>query len=214
MSPIRINEIFLSLQGESSYSGWPCVFVRTTGCPLRCQWCDTRYAYEEGVDLSNQEIVTRVLAYPVNLVEVTGGEPLAQEGVFPLLKTLCDLGKTVLLETGGAMDIEPVDARVHIILDVKCPSSGMQEHLRGENLEKIRSKDEVKFVLANREDYEFAREIITRRRLPERTTVLLSPVWGLLNPREIASWILEDQLPVRLQVQLHKILWPEEMRGV
>ena len=211
---MRITEIFHSIQGESSYAGQPCVFVRLTGCPLRCTWCDTDYAFYGGRECSIDEVLAQVQDYGCRLVEVTGGEPLAQAESFPLMTRLCDAGYRVLLETSGAVDITPVDPRVHVILDVKCPGSGMTERMHWPNLSQLAAKDEVKFVLANRADYDWAREILARQDVASRCSVLFSPVFGSLDVRELAEWILADKLPVRFQIQLHKFIWASDMRGV
>ena len=215
MDTLQINEIFLSIQGESTFAGLPCVFVRTTGCPLRCSWCDTKYAYSEGKEMSLDAVMGQVKGYGVPLVEATGGEPLAQKGMLPLLTLLCDEGKTVLLETSGAVDIAPVDPRVHVIMDIKCPVSGMTDRMRWENIQHLESKDEVKFVLANREDYEFARQTIHEHDLAKRCgSVLLSTVFGQVNRKDIVAWMLEDRLPARFQLQMHKFIWDPDARGV
>lgn len=209
-----INEIFFSLQGESTRAGEPCVFVRLAGCDLRCVWCDTEYAFHDGRRISIEDIVERVDAYPTDLVEITGGEPLLQERVHLLVDRLLDRGKQVMMETGGHRDIGAVDRRVKLICDVKCPDSGMGAHNRWENLERLRPQDEIKFVLASRADYEWARGQVRARRLHERNPVLFSPVWATLAPRDLADWILADGLPVRMQLQMHKILWGQDARGV
>ena len=211
---MRVTEIFHSIQGESSYVGQPCVFVRLTGCPLRCTWCDTDYAFYGGHECSIDEVLAKVHTYGCRLVEVTGGEPLAQTESLPLMTRLCDAGYTVLLETSGAVDIAPVDPRVHVILDVKCPGSGMADRMHWPNLSALTAKDEVKFVLANRADYDWAREVLGEHDLASRCAVLLSPVFGTLDVRELAEWILADKLPVRFQIQLHKHIWAPDMRGV
>jgi len=211
---MRITEIFHSIQGESSFSGQPCVFVRLTGCPLRCTWCDTDYAFYGGREHSIDEILTQVHTYGCRLVEVTGGEPLVQPECLPLMTGLCDAGYTVLLETSGAIDITPVDPRVHVILDVKCPGSEMTDRMHWPNLSRLAAKDEAKFVLADRADYEWACEILARYDMASRCSVLFSPVFGLRDVRELAEWILADKLPVRFQIQLHKYIWAPDMRGV
>jgi len=211
---MRVTEIFHSIQGEASYAGQPCVFVRLTGCPLRCTWCDTDYAFHGGQECSLDEVLKRVQAYGCPLVEVTGGEPLAQPESLPLLTKLCDAGYTVLLETSGAIDIAPVDPRVHVILDVKCPGSGMIDRMHWPNLSALTTKDEVKFVLTDRTDYVWACEVLARHDLAGRCTVLFSPVFGSLDLRELAEWILADRLPVRFQLQMHKYIWAPDMRGV
>lgn len=211
---MRITEIFHSIQGESSYAGQPCVFVRLTGCPLRCTWCDTDYAFYGGHECSIDETLAKVRAYGCRLVEVTGGEPLAQPESLPFMTRLCDADYTVLLETSGAVDIAPVDPRVHVILDVKCPGSGMTDQMHWPNLSQLTAKDEVKFVLADRADYDWAREILVQYDVDSRCPVLFSPVFGSLDVRLLAEWILTDRLPVRFQLQLHKYIWAPDMRGV
>jgi 7-carboxy-7-deazaguanine synthase len=211
---LRVTEIFHSIQGESSYAGQPCVFVRLTGCPLRCTWCDTEYAFYGGHECSIDEALAKVRTYGCRLVEVTGGEPLAQPESLPFMTRLCDAGYAVLLETSGAVDIAPVDPRVHVILDVKCPGSGMTNRMHWPNLSQLAAKDEAKFVLADRADYDWAREILAQYDVAGRCPVLLSPVFGSLDVRELAEWILADKLPVRLQMQLHKFIWAPDMRGV
>lgn len=211
---VRVTEIFFSIQGESTYAGQPCVFIRLTGCPLRCTWCDTEYSFYGGTLWSVEALLAQVAQFGCRLVEVTGGEPLAQPESLPLMARLCDEGYTVLLETSGAIDIEPVDRRVHIILDVKCPGSGMTDRMHWPNLDRLTAKDEAKFVLASREDYDWAREMVARYRLAGRCTVLFSPVFGSLDHRRLAEWILADRLPVRFQLQLHKYIWAPDMRGV
>ena len=211
---MRITEIFHSIQGESSYVGQPCVFVRLTGCPLRCTWCDTDYAFYGGRECSIDEVLATVQTYGCRLVEVTGGEPLVQPECLPFMTRLCDAGYTVLLETSGAVDIAPVDLRAHVILDVKCPGSGMTDRMHWPNLSRLAAKDEAKFVLADRADYDWAREILARYDVTGRCSVLFSPVFDKLDARELAEWILADKLPVRLQMQLHKYIWAPDMRGV
>lgn len=211
---MRVTEIFHSVQGESTFAGLPCVFVRLTGCPLRCTWCDTEYAFWGGTDRSIDDIVDTVRSYGCHLVEVTGGEPLAQPDSCTLLRRLCQEGFMVLLETSGAVDTTLVDPSVHIILDVKCPGSGMTERMHWPNLERLRSQDEVKFVIQDRSDYEWAKSILDRFQLTTRCPVLFSPVFGVLNPRQLAEWLLADRLPIRLQLQLHKHIWAPDTRGV
>ncbi|HEV2175086.1 MAG TPA: 7-carboxy-7-deazaguanine synthase QueE [Nitrospira sp.] len=211
---MRVTEIFHSIQGESSYAGQPCVFVRLTGCPLRCTWCDTDYAFYGGTELPIDEILSKVDSYGCRLVEVTGGEPLTQSDAFPLISTLCDRGYQVLIETSGAIDIASVDRRAHIILDVKCPGSGMTDRMYWPNLNQLTMKDEAKFVLVDRKDYDWACEIIAKYELTTRCSVLMSPVFGSLEPRQLAEWVLADRLPVRFQLQLHKWIWAPDMRGV
>ena len=211
---MRITEIFHSIQGESSYAGQPCVFVRLTGCPLRCTWCDTDYAFYGGHECSIDEVLAQVQTYGCRLVEVTGGEPLIQPESLPCMTRLCDAGYTVLLETSGAVDIAPVDPRAHVILDVKCPGSGMTDRMHWPNLSQLAAKDEAKFVLADRADYDWAREILARYDVASRCSVLFSPVFGALDVCQLAKWILADKLPVRFQMQLHKYIWAPDMRGV
>lgn len=212
---LKITEIFYSIQGESSYAGQRCVFIRLTGCHLRCTWCDTTYSFTGGQWISLAELLEKVAGYGCPLVEITGGEPLLQPMVFPLMTALCDAGYTVLLETSGACDLTPVDARVISIVDVKCPGSGESERNVWSNLSILRSQDEVKFVLADRQDYLWAREIIREYALDQRRPLpLLSPVYGTLSLPELASWILDDRLAVRFQVQLHKVVWGPETIGV
>jgi 7-carboxy-7-deazaguanine synthase len=211
---LRITEIFHSIQGESSQVGRPCSFVRLTGCNLRCVWCDTAYAFEGGEELPIPEIVHRVASHPARLVLVTGGEPLAQGGVHLLIDGLLRAGMEVMIETGGSLDITPLDSRVRIILDLKCPGSGMEPKNRWENLALLKPTDEIKFVLKDRRDYLWARAVVRERGLERRATVLFSPVFEGLSPRTLAEWILEDGLSVRLQLQLHKVIWPSDQRGV
>lgn len=213
-SVVRVTEIFHSIQGESTFAGRPCVFVRLTGCPLRCTWCDTEYAFYGGTERSLDEIVGTIQRYGCGLVEVTGGEPLAQPGSAALLTRLCDEGLTVLLETSGAIDTATVDFRVHVILDVKCPGSGMAERMHWPNLERLRPQDEAKFVIQDRRDYEWSKKVVARHALADRCVVLFSPVFGTLDPRHLAEWVLADRLPVRFQLQMHKHIWAPDMRGV
>lgn len=214
MSVLRVTEIFHSIQGESTHVGRPCVFVRLTGCPLRCTWCDTEYAFYGGSEWSIDTIVENVRAYDCRLVEVTGGEPLAQPECAALLARLCDEGFTVLLETSGAIETAPLDPRVSIILDVKCPGSGMADRMHWPNIERLRPQDEAKFVIKDRADYEWAKATVAQQGIDCRCTVLFSPVFGALDPRQLAEWVLADRLPVRYQVQLHKLIWTPDMRGV
>jgi 7-carboxy-7-deazaguanine synthase len=211
---LRVTEIFHSIQGESTLAGQPCVFVRLTGCPLRCSWCDTEYAFFGGRELAIEDVLGDAGRYGCQLVEVTGGEPLGQPGAPELLKTLCDHGYTVLLETSGAIDTSAIDSRVRIILDVKCPGSGMTDRMHWPNVERLRSHDEVKFVIQDRADYEWAQAVVSRYRLSDRCPVLFSPVFGLLEARLLAEWILADRLAVRLQLQMHKHIWAPDLRGV
>jgi 7-carboxy-7-deazaguanine synthase len=217
---LRITEIFHSIQGESTWAGLPCTFVRLTGCPLRCVWCDTAYAFHGGTRMTLAEIVARVEAVGTALVEVTGGEPLAHPNAFPLVKTLLDRGHTVLVETSGACDVAPLDTRAHKIMDLKCPGSGESARNLWSNLEHLTSGDEVKFVVKDRTDYEWTRDTIRARGLDRRVedaalrALLVSPVWGEIDLEALAGWVLEDRLPVRLQLQLHKLVWGAERTGV
>lgn len=212
---LTINEIFHSIQGESTWAGSPCVFVRLSGCDLRCSWCDTTYAFAEGRRATVDEVVDEVLAFACPLVEVTGGEPLLQPDALPLMQRLLDCGLTVLLETGGHRSIERVPAGVIRIVDVKCPSSGETGATDWANLERLGPRDEVKFVVADRADYEYARDVVAGRGLAGRVVALLfSPVHGRLDPAALAAWILQDRLPVRLQLQMHKHIWSPTARGV
>ncbi len=210
---LRISEIFHSLQGEARTVGCPTVFVRLTGCPQRCVWCDTEYAFQGGEKLSQQQVLEQVASHGAGYVTVTGGEPLAQPACLPLLSALCDAGYQVSLETGGAMDISDVDARVSIVMDLKAPGSGEQHNNRLENIALLAAKDQVKFVLADRRDYDWARMQLDAYQLGTRVgDVLFSPVFGQLEPAQLAQWILADRLPVRFQLQLHKLLW-QDARG-
>ena len=212
---LTLNEIFYSVQGESSYAGQRCVFVRLTACDLRCSWCDTPYAFFEGRKHELSDVVARVDEYDCPLVEVTGGEPLLQEEVYPLMQELLNRGKTVLLETGGHRSTERVPADVVTILDVKCPGSGEDAKMHWENLERLRPRDEVKFVIKDRTDYEYARDVISRYDLRRRAAAIhLSPVHGVMHPRALSEWVLADNLPVRVQLQLHKYIWEPDTRGV
>jgi 7-carboxy-7-deazaguanine synthase len=212
---LRINEIFYSIQGESTRAGCPCVFVRLTGCNLRCRWCDTEYAFYEGRHLTIDDILQRVSAYQCDLVEITGGEPLLQKGIHRLFEVLLSAGFTVLLETSGERDIGCVDSRVVKIMDLKCPSSGEVSRNRLSNLQYLSVHDEVKFVIGDRADFDWACEIIRRHQLPNRVgAVLMSPVFGMLPPLDLADWVLTEQLPVRMQLQLHKHIWHPNTRGV
>ena len=210
---MRITEIFHSIQGESSHAGRPCVFVRLTGCNLRCTWCDSEYTFTGGERMSLDDVMKRVRSYDCKLVEVTGGEPLAQAEAFDLITRLCDEDFEVLIETSGSIDIRPVDRRAKIILDLKCPGSGEVSKNRWANLDELRPHDEVKFVIADRADYEWARNVIAERKL-DRWIVLLSPVWGVMNMKELAEWMLADRVPARFQTQLHKHIWGADVHGV
>jgi 7-carboxy-7-deazaguanine synthase len=212
---LTINEIFHSIQGESTHSGRPCVFVRLTACDLRCSWCDTPYAFHEGRKVSVDEVVSQVRSYDCHLVEITGGEPLLQSDVYPLMSALLQHGHEVMIETGGHLSVSEVPEQVVRILDVKCPGSGEAHKHHWPNMDALRPRDEVKFVIRDRADYEYAREIVSKFDLSTRVTaVLFSPVHGVLAPADIAGWILEDRLPVRLQLQAHKYIWGPDVRGV
>ncbi len=211
---LRVNEIFYSLQGESTLVGRPCVLVRLTGCQMRCRWCDSEYAFYEGEWKSIEEIEREIEVFECPLVEVTGGEPLLQPAAPELMVRLCERGYEVLLETGGGLDISGVDPRVRRIVDVKCPGSGEAAGNRWENLDLLSERDELKFVLAGEADYRWATRVIEERELGGRCPIHFSPVWGSLEPADLAAWILRDRLPVRMALQLHKILWGAETRGV
>lgn len=212
---LTVNEIFHSIQGESRRAGEPCVFVRLTACDLRCSWCDTPYSFHEGGKRSLEDVIAEVERYQCPLVEITGGEPLLQEEVYPLMERLLELGHTVMLETGGHRSIARVPSAVLKIVDVKCPGSGESHRNHWENLSLVGANDEVKFVLKDRADYEFARAVIARHHLHGKAgAILLSPVHGVLEARLLAEWVLADRLQVRVQLQLHKFIWSPETRGV
>jgi 7-carboxy-7-deazaguanine synthase len=211
---LLVNEVFFSLQGEGTRAGRPCAFVRLTGCPLRCVWCDTAYAFHEGTRRGLAEVLEEIGRFPTRLLCLTGGEPLAQPLAFDLVRSALDAGWDVTVETSGHVDIAPLDPRAVAILDVKTPGSGEVERMHWPNLDRLTLRDEAKFVIDGRCDYEWSRDLVRDRRLFERTTVLFAPVHGVLDPGELGRWILEDGLPVRLQVQLHKLLWPSATRGV
>lgn len=210
-----IHEIYASIQGESTFAGLPCTFVRTTGCNLRCSWCDTTQAFYGGTRMTRADVLAKALATGTELVELTGGEPLLQPAVLPLMRELCDAGRTVLIETSGEADVSKVDQRVHKIMDLKAPGSGESARNRWSNLDHIGARDEIKFVLSDRADYEWMREAIRGRGLAERTPNLLaSTVFGKLATRQLVTWVLEDELPVRVQLQMHKYIWAPEAQGV
>lgn len=213
---LRITEIFLSIQGESSHAGRPCAFVRLTGCPMRCRWCDSEYTFTGGERISFEEIFQKLTDYNCNLVEVTGGDPLAQKNVYPFVTELCDRGYEVLIETGGFFSTENVDARAAIILDVKCPSSGESERNHWANLERLNSKkDEIKFVVADWNDWEYAKETIKKYDLETRAReILISPVFGIENLQQISESVANSNLKVRLNLQLHKYIWGADVHGV
>ncbi len=217
---LRVTEIFHSIQGESTWAGLPCTFVRLTGCPLRCTWCDTTYAFHGGERMTLEAIMARVKEIGTPLVELTGGEPLVHRGAFELATRLLDDGCTVLVETSGAVDVAPLDRRAHKIMDLKCPGSGESERNLWSNLDHLGPGDEVKFVIADRADYEWARDVVRARGLDRRLgegtlrAILFSPVWAAVDLEELAGWILADRLPVRYQVQLHKVIWGANVPGV
>jgi 7-carboxy-7-deazaguanine synthase len=210
-----VHEIYASIQGESTFAGLPCTFVRTTGCNLRCVWCDTPQAFRGGTRMARGAVLGRALSFGTPLVELTGGEPLLQPGVLPLLGELCDAGRTVLLETSGEADVSRVDRRVHKVMDLKCPGSGESHRNRWSNLDHLGPRDEIKFVLADRADYEWMRAAVRERDLAGITPNLLaSSVFGKLAPRDLVAWVLEDQLEVRVQLQMHKYIWSPDATGV
>jgi 7-carboxy-7-deazaguanine synthase len=212
---MKVNEVFFSIQGESSFMGCPCAFIRTTACNLRCSYCDTAYAFSEGREMPIADILDALQSMPTRLVLVTGGEPMLQKDIGALFEALLGRGYTVCLETGGHMPLQDVDARVHKIMDWKCPSSGMQEHNHYDNIRHLTRIDEVKFVLGNREDFDWACRVVAEYELTARVgAVLFSPVYHVLPYDDLARWILESGLPVRMQLQLHKIIWPGVLRGV
>ena len=212
---MKINEIFYSIQGESSFIGWPTAFIRLTGCNLRCTYCDTQYAFEEGTEMSVTEILQAIEAFPTRLALVTGGEPMLQPSVHDLLRSLLERGYTVLLETGGQVSLSEVDPRVHKIMDFKCPSSGMEIHNDYGNVRYLTRDDEVKFVVGDRQDFDWACDLVRRHNLTARVgAVLFSPIHSILSYEALASWVLNCGIPVRLQLQLHKIIWPDTLRGV
>jgi 7-carboxy-7-deazaguanine synthase len=211
---LLIHEIYLSVQGESTFAGLPCVFIRTSVCDLRCTWCDTPHAFTQGERMASDIVLSQVLAYDCPLVELTGGEPLLQPTVYPLMTALADAGKTVLIETSGAHDVGKIDPRVHIIIDLKCPDSGEVERNYWPNLDVLKPTDQIKFVLASRRDWDWAEATIRMHRLDERFQVLISTVFGSLDLQELVAWILASKLNVRFQMQLHKLIWDPKTRGV
>ena len=213
---MRITEIFYSIQGESSYAGLPCAFVRLTWCNLRCTWCDSAYTFTGGTEMSVDEVLERVRGYGCRLVEITGGEPLVQKReCTELVRRLCDEGFTVLVETGGSLDASVLDSRAIRILDVKCPGSGEAERNFWPNLERLNPQDEIKFVIADRADFDYAREMIEKYRLAQRVPfVLMSPVWGAVEWKDLAGWILQSGVRARLQLQMHKLIWGPDTKGV
>ncbi len=211
---LKINEIFKSIQGESSYSGLPCIFIRLTGCNLRCGYCDTEYAFYDGKQMSVDEIMRAIAPYKIDLVEITGGEPLLQEEVYPLMEKLLEKGYKVLLETAGSLSVKKVPGPVVKIMDVKCPGSGEASKNNLDNLACLTAQDEVKFVILDRKDYEWSREFIQRHAVHEKNRVIFSPVYDRLSLQDLAEWVLQDGLPVRLQTQLHKVIWGKDAIGV
>jgi len=213
---LRVNEIFYSIQGESTFAGFPCIFIRLTGCNLRCTYCDTTYAYEEGDDIPLDRILATVTKFACSLIEVTGGEPLIQDETPDLISTLIKKGYTVLLETNGSQDISTVDTRCTRIVDIKCPSSGMDNNNYWKNLDYITPNDQLKFVIAHRQDYLYAKKVLDATAIKRRKKLLInfSPVFNKIDLKDLAGWILEDNLPVRLQIQLHKYIWGEHTKGV
>ena len=212
---LTVNEIFHSIQGESTHAGRPCVFVRLTACDLRCSWCDTPYAFHEGRKMSVDDVLAAVEQFRCPVVELTGGEPLLQKDVYPLMQTLVERGHTVLIETGGHVSVAQVPEGVHTIMDVKCPGSGEAHRMHWDNIDRLDANDEVKFVLRDRIDYEYARGILQQHALADRVAaVLFSPVHDVLHPRTLSEWVLEDRLPVRVQLQVHKYIWDPGTRGV
>ena len=218
---LNISEIFHSIQGESSFAGWPCAFIRLAGCGHGCIGCDTAYAESDTRIIDIENIIRQAVAFGAPFIEVTGGEPLLQPAVYPLMKRLCDLGHTVLLETGGFLSVAEVDHRVHKIIDIKAPSSGVSDHNNPENIQlalvaeqACRQTFEFKMVLGNRDDYEWAKSLLFEHRLADSFTIMMGVMFGRLEPQELAGWILSDRLNVRMQLQLHKYIWPPDMRGV
>jgi 7-carboxy-7-deazaguanine synthase len=212
---LTINEIFHSIQGESTHAGRRCVFVRLTACDLRCTWCDTPYAFTEGRKMSVDEVAQQVDGFACDVVEITGGEPLLQKDVYPLMERLLHDGRTVMLETGGHLSVEAVPPGVIRVIDVKCPGSGEADKMHWPNLERLRASDEIKFVIRDRVDYDYARDVVSKHDLIARSSaVLFSPVHGVLDPKQLAEWIIADRLAVRLQLQAHKYIWDPQTRGV
>ena len=214
MQSLIITEIYSSVQGESTFTGIPCAFIRLTGCPLRCKWCDTVYGFHGGASQTIEEILNKVKELDISLVELTGGEPLAQANAIPLMDELIAAGYQVLIETGGSEPIEQINPKVHIIMDIKCPGSGMVDRNRYENLQFLSMKDEIKFVIADRKDFEWARDFIQQHQLVGKAKLLFSPAWGLCKPDELVAWILADKVPVRLNLQTHKYIWNPKKKGV
>jgi 7-carboxy-7-deazaguanine synthase len=217
---LRVTEVFHSIQGESTWAGYPCTFIRLTGCPLRCVWCDTEYSFYGGAKMSLDDLVAKCDEIGTNLVEITGGEPLIHRNAFVLARMLLDHGYTVLVETSGAIDVSPLDPRVHKIMDLKCPGSGEESRNLWSNLDHLTNRDEIKFVIKDRADYEWARDVVLNRGLADKKRsgtlreILFSPVWDSVDFQELAQWVLEDHLPVRYQIQLHKVIWGANVPGV
>tara|TARA_B100001142_G_scaffold71623_2_gene72306 strand:+ start:36994 stop:37635 length:642 start_codon:yes stop_codon:yes gene_type:complete len=211
---LKINEIYYSIQGESSYSGLPCVFIRLTYCNLRCSYCDTEYAFYEGKDISIKEIIRKVNSYKCNLVEITGGEPLLQKNCIELINQLEKNNKKVLIETGGSLPIKNISKNTHIILDLKCPSSNMESKNLWDNLDYIKKTDEIKFVIGNKTDYDWVKKIIKKHNLEKKCLLLISPVHDKIDKEKIINWILKDNLKIRFQIQLHKEIWDKDKKGV
>ncbi len=211
---LKVNEIYYSVQGESTKAGLPCIFIRLTYCNLRCSYCDTEYAFYDGKDMSVEEIISEIRKFDCSLVELTGGEPLVQKESVELMESLCNEGFSVLLETGGSLPVKDIDKRVKIILDLKCPSSGMLKKNYYENINNIKPEDEIKFVIGSREDYEWAKGMLVEYGLPSKCEVLFSTVFGKLEPVELVDWILKDNLKVRFQLQMHKFIWNPDTKGV
>ncbi len=212
----KVNEIFKSIQGESTYAGLPCTFIRLAGCNLRCTYCDTNYAYYHGKELADEEIISKIEEYGVKCVEFTGGEPLLQEDTPPLIKTLLDKGYNVLVETNGSICVGCLDKRLTIIMDIKTPKSGMSERMNLKNLKVLKNNDQVKFVILDESDYVWAKQMVSRHKLFDQTQhILMSPAYGILSPKKLAMWILRDNLPFRIQLQIHKYIWaPDEREGI
>ena len=211
---LMINEIYHSIQGESSYSGRPCIFIRLTYCNLRCTYCDTEYAFYEGKDISIKEIIRKVNSYKCNLVEITGGEPLLQKNCIELINQLEKNNKKVLIETGGSLPIKNISKNTHIILDLKCPSSNMESKNLWDNLDYIKKTDEIKFVIGNKTDYDWVKKIIKKHNLEKKCLLLISPVHDKIDKEKIINWILKDNLKIRFQIQLHKEIWDKDKKGV
>jgi len=213
---LQITEIYASIQGESLYSGHPCTFIRTTGCPLRCRWCDTTYSFKDGQSMTIDQIVEEVAKHNIDIVELTGGEPLAEKNTLPLMNRLLEKGYHVLIETSGHLPIKEIDKRVHIIMDVKCPGSNMVHKNALDNLNHLKPSDEVKFVLSSKDDFEWARNFIESNNLTRKAQLSLSPAWGLVKPHKLVEWMLDSQpeMKVRLNLQIHKYIWSPKLKGV